>query len=67
MFDPEKIYLASDDALKLFGKASTMANWRSQGTGPAFVKLGGRVGYRGEDLNDWLRRRTVQPQEAAAA
>ena len=31
---------------------STLAKWRTYGTGPAFVKLGGKVAY---DLND-LRR-----------
>ena len=36
----------------------TLARWRVQGTGPAFVKLGAqRVGYRESDLEAWLASR----------
>ena len=37
----------------------TLANWRTNGDGPPFVKIGGRVLYRATDLDSWEARRTV--------
>lgn len=65
MFDPNKLYLTSDPALKVIASYSTMAHWRVEGRGPAFVKLGPRrVAYQGSELNAWLERRTVRPTAA---
>lgn len=33
----------------------TLANWRYQGQGPPFVKVGRQVRYRSDDLDLWLR------------
>jgi len=33
---------------------STAAAWRSRGTGPDYVKVGGRVLYRRVDVIEWL-------------
>jgi excisionase family DNA binding protein len=35
----------------------TLARWRSEGKGPAFVKLGRKVAYRAEDVAAWLAGR----------
>ncbi len=35
----------------------TLANWRSSGRGPEFVRLGGRVVYRVEDVLAWEKSR----------
>ena len=35
----------------------------SEGRGPAFIKLGSRVAYRGSDLNAWLATRSVRPTD----
>jgi excisionase family DNA binding protein len=43
----------------------TLAQWRYQGTGPAFMKLGRHVRYRRSDLDDWLTSRTVAPRQAS--
>ena len=42
------------------GKISlqTLANWRYQGEGPQYLKLGGRVLYPLEALIEWERERT---------
>ncbi|MGA4191071.1 helix-turn-helix transcriptional regulator [Ralstonia nicotianae] len=37
----------------------TLANWRYLGNGPRFVRIGGRIAYRLEDLEAWETRRTV--------
>lgn len=36
----------------------TLANWRYQGTGPQYVKLGGKVLYPIEALIEWERDRS---------
>ena len=36
----------------------TLANWRYQGEGPQYLKLGGRVLYPLEALIEWERERT---------
>lgn len=61
MFDPDKLYFTGDAALLALTPYSTMAHWRSEGRGPAFIKIGSRVAYRGADLNAWLEARTVSP------
>lgn len=65
MFDDGRIYLTDDPALLVLGRPSTLAHWRSEGCGPAFVKLGMRVGYLGRALNEWIKARTVQPKVGA--
>ena len=64
VFDDHTLYLAGDPALLVLGRPSTLAHWRSDGRGPAFIKLGARVAYRGSDLNEWLAARTVRPTDS---
>ncbi|HEU5223157.1 MAG TPA: helix-turn-helix domain-containing protein [Candidatus Lumbricidophila sp.] len=52
------------DAALYLGKLSpvTLRDWRKDGIGPAFVRLGatkGRVVYRIQDLDKWLASRVV--------
>ena len=61
MFDADRLYFNGDTELAALSPYSTLAHWRSEGRGPAFIKVGWRVAYRGADLNDWLASRTVQP------
>ena len=65
MFQDDKLYLTDDPALKALGPYSTLAHWRSEGRGPAFLKIGKRVAYQGADLNRWLDRQRVEPVAAA--
>lgn len=37
----------------------TLANWRSGGSGPAFSRIGGRVLYPEDRLNEWEAKNTV--------
>ena len=60
MFDETKLYPASDPAVLALLPYSTWAHWRCQGRGPAFIKIGNRVVYRGSDLNAWLMSRRVE-------
>jgi len=55
--------LLDDDAVaRLFGIATnTLAKWRCRGHGPRFIKVGSAVRYRLADIEEYLRRRTVEP------
>ena len=64
LFDPDTVYTAEDVAARGIANYSTLAKWRMARTGPAFVRLGKRVGYRGRDLNDWIESQTVRPTAA---
>ena len=39
--------------------ARTLANWRSAGMAPPFVKIGGAIVYRREDVESYENRNTV--------
>lgn len=66
MFDADKLYFTDDDALLILGPYSTLAHWRSEGRGPAFIKVGARVAYLGRDLNRWLLARRVPTADQPA-
>jgi hypothetical protein len=38
----------------------TLANWRSQGKGPAFQKIGGRVLYLETDVAAWEKENGIK-------
>ena len=40
----------------------TLPNWRSQGRGPRFIRVGRLIRYRIEDLEEYLDARTVDPE-----
>jgi predicted DNA-binding transcriptional regulator AlpA len=37
---------------------ATLRSWRAKGCGPAFTKLGTRVVYRLDKINEWLEKET---------
>jgi len=56
--------LTPAQAAKMLGlPEGTLAQWRSQRRGPAFVKLEGRlVRYRPTDLEEYVSSRIVEPE-----
>jgi len=53
----------SQAAATLGLKEQTLRIWRLKGIGPKYVRFGGpkgRVGYREEDIEEWLRANTFQ-------
>ena len=66
MFDNDRLYPANDPAVLALAPYSTMAHWRCEGRGPAFIKIGSRVAYSGKALNEWLVARTVNPTDQPA-
>ena len=65
MFNPDRLYRASDAELEVIASPGVLAQWRHKGAGPPYVKLSNRILYRGSDLNRWLEERTVEPTVAA--
>lgn len=62
--DPEKLYPDTDPLLDELGARQTRARYRSEGRGPAYIKLGRRIFYRGDDLIAWVTANRVQPVES---
>lgn len=48
----------ADAARRLGVTRGTLDNWRWAGSGPCYVKVGGRVRYRLADLADYLDSQT---------
>ena len=54
------IYTEPETADLLRVQPSTLERWRREGTGPTYVRLGGRVvRYRQADLDAWLDTQAV--------
>lgn len=47
-------YSAKEAAFALGMSVKTLANWRSNGFGPAYIKIGNRVLYPISDLEEWV-------------
>jgi excisionase family DNA binding protein len=57
-----KPLLTPEQIAQYFGiSEGTLANWRSRGVGPAFLKVGKAVKYREEDVSAWLEDNTKEP------
>jgi predicted DNA-binding transcriptional regulator AlpA len=62
-------YLKTFEAARLLGLSErTLEKHRCKGTGPSFIKLGGRVVYKLDELNAWaekgVRTSTSDPGKA---
>ena len=61
------LLLEREAAERLRLTKTTLAGMRSRGTGPEWVKLGGKVFYRTEALDAWVTACTHTPSRAAIA
>ena len=59
MFDPDRLYRASDPELEVIASPGVLAQWRHKNAGPPFIKLTNRILYSGATLNRWLESRTI--------
>lgn len=50
----------ADMAARIGVPVGTLANWRCDGRGPRYLKVGRHVRYRVEDLEAWLDRQVVR-------
>lgn len=64
-----KLVSAREIGERLGVSQSTLAKWRLTGAGPAFVKIGAKVAYDEDSIQQWLasriRRSTSDRPEAA--
>ena len=63
-FSPDAFYRANDPKMAAIAKPQTLRVWRSKGKGPAYLKIGKRVLYAGDTLNQWLETKLVEPAAA---
>ena len=66
IYDDDRIYFPEDPELCVLGDREKLAQWRHRMTGPAFIRIGRRIGYHGADLNAYLQAQRVDPNEEAA-
>ena len=65
MNQTQKVAYTAKEVEVLYGlDYQTLANWRSQGKGPRYVKAGARrVLYRRTDLDKWMEANLVQTMQ----
>ena len=61
MFKPDRLYPTSAPELRVLASRAMMSQWRHFGRGPSYIKMEGRVFYRGRDLIEYLEENTVRP------
>lgn len=65
MSDEQKTFLNAVQLAKRWNNAvspGTLANWRSQGKGPPYQKIGSKVLYRLDLVIEWEQKQQIQPQ-----
>lgn len=61
IYDDDRIYFPEDEELRVLGDRGKLAQWRHRNRGPAFMRIGRRIGYHGTDLNAYLSAQRVDP------
>jgi predicted DNA-binding transcriptional regulator AlpA len=58
MHDDDSLYTPRETANKLNSNERTLERWRTQGTGPAYVKIGRRVAYTHSAIREFIQQHT---------
>lgn len=66
IFDHDRVYFPEDPEMRVLGSVEKLAQWRHRNRGPAFIRIGRRIGYHGSDLNAYLCARRTDPNGEAA-
>ena len=66
IFIEDRIYFPDDDDMRVIGTREKLAQWRHRNRGPAFMRIGRRIGYHGADLNAYLDAQRTDPNEKVA-
>jgi excisionase family DNA binding protein len=62
------VLLSPDEVAGQLGvPVATLANWRSGGVGPVYLRVGRHVRYRPADLEAWLDGLVVHPRNVTGA
>jgi excisionase family DNA binding protein len=56
----DKLFIVPEAAEFLRISVSTLERFRQTGEGPPYVKLGGRVLYREQDLEEYIKRHVIR-------
>ena len=58
----DQCLLSTNEAAEFVqNSARTFSRWRSQGVGPSYVRVGGKIRYQQSDLKEWVTRHRVHP------
>lgn len=64
-YSTDKSVMDSKEAAQYLGfTADVLRRWRSNGTGPSYIKRQGSVRYRLQDLNSWLAKNKKETIES---
>jgi hypothetical protein len=68
IFNPDQRRLSEREAAAYLGpiRPRTLQDWRTNGVGPAYSKIGRRVCYAIADLDDFVARARVEPKQISA-
>ncbi|SDJ63910.1 hypothetical protein [Aliiruegeria lutimaris] len=66
IFDSDRIFFPDDPEMRVLGSTEKLAQWRHRNRGPAFLRIGRRIGYHGSDLNAYLNAQRIDPNGEAA-
>ena len=66
IFDDDRVFFPEDSEMRVFGTIEKLAQWRHRNRGPAFIRIGRRIGYHGTDLNAYLSAQRTDPNGEAA-
>ncbi|MCC1494064.1 MerR family transcriptional regulator [Cognatishimia sp. F0-27] len=66
ILEDDRIFFPEDPEMRLFGSIEKLAQWRHRNRGPAFIRIGRRIGYHGTDLNAYLNAQRTDPNGEAA-
>ena len=66
IYDNDRIFFPEDPELRVLGTVEKLAQWRHRNRGPAFIRIGRRIGYHGSDLNAYLSAHRIDPSVEAA-
>jgi predicted DNA-binding transcriptional regulator AlpA len=61
--DPAELVSGDATAERCHVKPQTLAQWRSEGRGPRYLKIGRRVFYREQDIREFLGEQLCDPAE----
>ena len=58
----DELLTTVEAAAQLDVSESTLTRYRSHGTGPRYIRIGGKVRYRRSDLKAWIT--TIEPEDS---
>ena len=58
---PQRVFTEAETAARFKVKIFTIRKWRREGSGPRFIRCGGRlIRYAENDISEWLAEHTFR-------